>query len=255
MMRFIIYAFFLLLSIGLLSSCRSAKPAKFLMLTADSIKYWNLTDGKFGIAYKKNHSFVEYDGKGMIYTDCISYKYFDIYHDSIRYFYGGREGIKTRDKLYYNADRIIKLTEDTLVLASCGKDARQRVFEKSKNQNIVLTVRPEERWGFKYPKLRKDINVDSIFSSLYTSVPKIAAPEQFSAQAYMLIGKDGDVANIDLKDCYPPRNEYPIFFDMLMSKIRLLKFVPARIEQDGKISETFEFNVALPISSKKKESR
>lgn len=71
MMRFIIYAFFLLLSIGLLSSCRSAKPAKFLMLTADSIKYWNLTDGKFGIAYKKNHSFVEYDGKGMIYTDCI----------------------------------------------------------------------------------------------------------------------------------------------------------------------------------------
>lgn len=71
----------------------------------------------------------------------------------------------------------------------------------------------------------------------------------------MLIGKDGDVANIDLKDCYPPRNEYPIFFDMLMSKIRLLKFVPARIEQDGKISETFEFNVALPISSKKKESR
>ena len=142
-----------------------------------------------------------------------------------------------------------------MVLASCGKDARQRVFEKSKNQNIVLTVRPEERWGFKYPKLRKDINVDSIFSSLYTSVPKIAAPEQFSAQAYMLIGKDGDVANIDLKDCYPPRNEYPIFFDMLMSKIRLLKFVPARIEQDGKISETFEFNVALPISSKKKESR
>ena len=65
MMRFIIYAFFLLLSIGLLSSCRSAKPAKCLMLTADSIKYWNLTDGKFGIAFKKNHSFVEYDGKGM----------------------------------------------------------------------------------------------------------------------------------------------------------------------------------------------
>jgi hypothetical protein len=147
--------------------------------------------------------------------------------------------------------KILKLTEDTLVIKRKGVHGRT-IYIKSKDQSSPLkpALNPYNRRAADY-----GVSVDSLLEMAYslycTYREKKACPDTMLLLVKLKLNEEGKVVMAKYK-CTPPDSAtYADFYDVFLSFVKSLPFTP---ERDIETKETFESTIILPFSFFAKES-
>ena len=233
---------------------RGQKVAGYIsLLTADSIKYWDYESGRLGVALQKRGlEYMEYDERRhrvYVIRACMWLSTF--------FSVDKRRTLKVfRYSSHYPAEldwegKILKLTEDTLVIKRKGVHGRT-IYIKSKDQSSPLkpALNPYNRRAADY-----GVSVDSLLEMAYslycTYREKKACPDTMLLLVKLKLNEEGKVVMAKYK-CTPPDSAtYADFYDVFLSFVKSLPFTP---ERDIETKETFESSIILPFSFFAKES-
>ena len=233
---------------------RGQKVAGYIsLLTADSIKYWDCVIGSWGVALQKQGlEYMEYDeGRHREYVTraCMWLStFFSV--DQRRTLKVFRYSSRYPAELDWKG-KILKLTEDTLVIKRKGVHGRT-IYIKSKDQSSPLkpALNPYNRRAADY-----GVSVDSLLEMAYslycTYREKKACPDTMLLLVKLKLNEEGKVVMAKYK-CTPPDSAtYADFYDVFLSFVKSLPFTP---ERDIETKETFESTIILPFSFFAKES-
>ena len=232
------------------------------LLTNDSVKYWDSDNDKItGLCF---------DSNDIVY----SFEYGDIYtrenQDSCRYLTYSCQEIVCNRKYRFEKDFIILfydepcpsdvgieryeikyLTNDSMALEQKGDILS---YKKSRNQYQKLESNPVFQGGFEYARLASSTeDISGIIQSVIKeSVEKeIDTPSAFNIKIKCYIDDEGNVYknnlfSINERELTDSKNQYEnqSFYELLLSRIKTVKFVPAQNRE----KEKFYFSdVVLPI--------
>ena len=233
---------------------RGQKVAGYIsLLTADSIKYWDCTIGSWGVALQKQGlEYMEYDERRhrvYVIRACMWLStFFSV--DKRRTLKVFRYSSRYPAELDWKG-KILKLTEDTLVIKRKGVHGRT-IYIKSKDQSSPLkpALNPYNRRAADY-----GVSVDSLLEMAYslycTYREKKACPDTMLLLVKLKLNEEGKVVMAKYK-CTPPDSAtYADFYDVFLSFVKSLPFTP---ERDIETKETFESTTILPFSFFAKES-
>ena len=233
---------------------RGQKVAGYIsLLTADSIKYWDCVIGSWGVALQKQGlEYMEYDERRhrvYVIRACMWLStFFSV--DKRRTLKVFRYSSRYPAELDWKG-KILKLTEDTLVIKRKGVHGRT-IYIKSKDQSSPLkpALNPYNRRAADY-----GVSVDSLLEMAYslycTYREKKACPDTMLLLVKLKLNEEGKVVMAKYK-CTPPDSAtYADFYDVFLSFVKSLPFTP---ERDIETKETFESTTILPFSFFAKES-
>ena len=233
---------------------RGQKVAEYIsLLTADSIKYWDYESGRLGVALQKQGlEYMEYDERRhrvYVIRACMWLStFFSV--DKRRTLKVFRYSSRYPAELDWKG-KILKLTEDTLVIKRKGVHGRT-IYIKSKDQSSPLkpALNPYNRRAADY-----GVSVDSLLEMAYslycTYREKKACPDTMLLLVKLKLNEEGKVVMAKYK-CTPPDSAtYADFYNVFLSFVKSLPFTP---ERDIETKETFESSIILPFSFFAKES-
>ncbi len=233
---------------------RGQKVAEYIsLLTADSIKYWDYESGRLGVALQKQGlEYMEYDERRhrvYVIRACMWLStFFSV--DKRRTLKVFRYSSRYPAELDWKG-KILKLTEDTLVIKRKGVHGRT-IYIKSKDQSSPLkpALNPYNRRAADY-----GVSVDSLLEMAYslycTYREKKACPDTMLLLVKLKLNEEGKVVMAKYK-CTPPDSAtYADFYNAFLSFVKSLPFTP---ERDIETKETFESTIILPFSFFAKES-
>lgn len=220
------------------------------LLTGDSIKYWD-NESPCGGGYvfqKKEQRFWQYDENRCFFIVCPqdSYpRYFLIDGDTLVVSYIPS---KERSECLYLVEKILKLTEDTLIVQVIDKwdEYLPATYIKSKDQSSPLK-NPPNLYNRRVPE--PDVSKDKfgcMIDSLYNVLsPMNAFPDSVDITVKVRVNKSGKVVKIKYKDTPPDSITYHAFYSAFLLLVKNLPFKPGR---DIETKETFEMEVLLPFT-------
>ena len=233
---------------------RGQKVAGYIsLLTADSIKYWDYESGRRGVALQKQGcEYMKYDERRhreYVTRACMWLStFFSV--DQRRTLKVFRYSSRYPAELDWKG-KILKLTEDTLVIKRKGVHGRT-IYIKSKDQSSPLkpALNPYNRRAADY-----GVSVDSLLEMAYslycTYREKKACPDTMLLLVKLKLNEEGKVVMAKYK-CTPPDSAtYADFYNVFLSFVKSLPFTP---ERDIETKETFESTIILPFSFFAKES-
>lgn len=220
------------------------------LLTGDSIKYWD-DESPCGGGYvfqKKDQRFWQYDENRCFFIvcpqDCYP-RYFLIDGDTLVVSYIPS---KERPECLYLVEKILKLTEDTLIVQVIDKwdEYLPATYIKSKDQSSPLKNPPNlHNRRVPEPDVSKDkfgCMIDSLYNVLS---PMNAFPDSVDITVKVRVNKSGKVVKIKYKDTPPDSITYHAFYSAFLLLVKNLPFKPGR---DIATKETFEMEVLLPFT-------
>ena len=210
---------------------RGQKVAGYIsLLTADSIKYWDYESGRLGVALQKRGlEYMEYDERRhrvYVIRACMWLStFFSV--DKRRTLKVFRYSSRYPAELDWKG-KILKLTEDTLVIKRKGVHGRT-IYIKSKDQSSPLkpALNPYNRRAADY-----GVSVDSLLEMAYslycTYREKKACPDTMLLLVKLKLNEEGKVVMAKYK-CTPPDSAtYADFYDVFLSFVKSLPFTPER---------------------------
>lgn len=218
------------------------------LLTGDSIKYWDDESPCGGgcVFQKKDQRFWQYDENRCFFIvcpqDCYP-RYFLIDGDTLIVSYIPS---KERPECLYLVEKILKLTEDTLIVQVIDKwdEYLPATYIKSKDQSSPLKNPPNLYYRrVPEPDVPEDklwYLIDSI-CNMYR--PINACPDTMDATIEVRVNKSGEVEKIKYKDTPPDSITYHAFYSAFLLLVKNLPFKPGR---DIETKETFEMEILLP---------
>ncbi|KDR50764.1 hypothetical protein [Hoylesella loescheii] len=220
------------------------------LLTGDSIKYWD-DESPWGGGYvfqKKDQRFWQYDENRCFFIvcpqDCYP-RYFLIDGDTLIVSYIPS---KERPECLYLVEKILKLTEDTLIVQVIDKwdEFLPATYIKSKDQSSPLK-NPPNLYNRRVPEpdVSKDklsCMIDSIYNVLS---PMNAFPDSVDVTIKVRVNKSGKVVKIKYKETPPDSITYHAFYSAFLLLVKNIPFKPGR---DVETKETFEMEVLLPFT-------
>ena len=233
---------------------RGQKVAEYIsLLTADSIKYWDYKSGRRGVALQKQGlEYMEYDERRhrvYVIRACMWLStFFSV--DKRRTLKVFRYSSRYPAELDWKG-KILKLTEDTLVIKRKGVHGRT-IYIKSKDQSSPLkpALNPYNRRAADY-----GVSVDSLLEMAYslycTYREKKACPDTMLLLVKLKLNEEGKVVMAKYKRTPPDSATYADFYNVFLSFVKSLPFTP---ERDIETKETFESTIILPFSFFAKES-
>lgn len=220
------------------------------LLTGDSIKYWdNECSWRSGFVFqKKDQRFWQYDENRCFFIvcpqDCYP-RFFLIDGDTLIVSYIPS---KERPECLYLVEKILKLTEDTLIVQVIDKwdEYLPATYIKSKDQSSPLKNPPNlHNRRVSEPDVSKDkfgCMIDSLYNVLS---PMNAFPDSVDITVKVRVNKSGKVVKIKYKDTPPDSITYHAFYSAFLLLVKNLPFKPGR---DIETKETFEMEVLLPFT-------
>lgn len=220
------------------------------LLTGDSIKYWdNECSWRSGFVFqKKDQRFWQYDENRCFFIvcpqDCYP-RFFLIDGDTLIVSYIPS---KERPECLYLVEKILKLTEDTLIVQVIDKwdEYLPATYIKSKDQSSPLKNPPNlHNRRVPEPDVSKDkfgCMIDSLYNVLS---PMNAFPDSVDITVKVRVNKSGKVVKIKYKDTPPDSITYHAFYSAFLLLVKNLPFKPGR---DIETKETFEMEVLLPFT-------
>ena len=220
------------------------------LLTGDSIKYWdNECSWRSGFVFqKKDQRFWQYDENRCFFIvcpqDCYP-RYFLIDGDTLIVSYIPS---KERPECLYLVEKILKLTEDTLIVQVIDKwdEYLPATYIKSKDQSSPLK-NPPKLYNRRVPE--PDVSKDKfgcMIDSLYNVLsPMKAFPDSVDITVKVRVNKSGKVVKIKYNDTPPDSITYHAFYSAFLLLVKNLPFKPGR---DIETKETFEMEVLLPFT-------
>ena len=218
------------------------------LLTGDSIKYWD-DESPCGGGYvfqKKDQRFWHYDENRCFFIvcpqDCYP-RYFLIDGDTLVVSYIPS---KERPECLYLVEKILKLTEDTLIVQVIDKwdEYLPATYIKSKDQSSPLK-NPPNLYNRRVPE--PDVPEDKLWY-LIDSIcnmyrPINSCPDTMDATIEVRVNKSGEVEKIKYKETPPDSITYHAFYSAFLLLVKNLPFKPGR---DIETKETFEMEILLP---------
>ena len=218
------------------------------LLTGDSIKYWD-NESPCGGGYvfqKKEQRFWQYDENRCFFIVCPqdSYpRYFLIDGDTLVVSYIPS---KERPECLYLVEKILKLTEDTLIVQVIDKwdEYLPATYIKSKDQSSPLK-NPPNLYNRRAPE--PDVPEDKLWY-LIDSICNMyrlmnACPDTMDATIEVRVNKSGEVVKIKYKETPPDSITYHAFYSAFLLLVKNLPFKPGR---NIETKETFEMEILLP---------
>ena len=220
------------------------------LLTGDSIKYWdNECSWRSGFVFqKKDQRFWQYDENRCFFIVCTQDcypRYFLIDGDTLVVSYIPS---KERPECLYLVEKILKLTEDTLIVQVIDKwdEYLPATYIKSKDQSSPLKNPPNlHNRRVPEPDVSKDkfgCMIDSLYNVLS---PMNAFPDSVDITVKVRVNKSGEVVKIKYKETPPDSITYHAFYSAFLLLVKKLPFKPGR---DIETKETFEMEVLLPFT-------
>ena len=219
------------------------------LLTGDSIKYWD-NESPCGGGYvfqKKEQRFWQYDENRCFFIVCPqdSYpRYFLIDGDTLVVSYiPSKEG----SECLYLVEKILKLTEDTLIVQVIDKwdEYLPATYIKSKDQSSPLK-NPPNLYNRRVPE--PDVSKDKfgcMIDSLYNVLsPMNAFPDSVDITVKVRVNKSGKAVKIKYKDTPPDSITYHAFYSAFLLLGKNLPFKPGR---EIETKETCEREGGLPV--------
>jgi hypothetical protein len=218
------------------------------LLTGDSIKYWD-DESPCGGGYvfqKKDQRFWQYDENRCFFIvcpqDCYP-RYFLIDGDTLVVSYIPS---KERPECLYLVEKILKLTEDTLIVQVIDKwdEYLPATYIKSKDQSSPLK-NPPNLYNRRVPE--PDVPEDKLWylidsiCNMYRAIN--ACPDTMDATIEVRVNKSGEVEKIKYKETPPDSITYHAFYSAFLLLVKNLPFKPGR---DIETKETFEMEILLP---------
>ena len=218
------------------------------LLTGDSIKYWD-DESPCGGGYvfqKKDQRFWQYDENRCFFIvcpqDCYP-RYFLIDGDTLVVSYIPS---KERPECLYLVEKILKLTEDTLIVQVIDKwdEYLPATYIKSKDQSSPLK-NPPNLYNRRVPE--PDVPEDKLWY-LIDSIcnmyrPINSCPDTMDATIEVRVNKSGEVEKIKYKETPPDSITYHAFYSAFLLLVKNLPFKPGG---DIETKETFEMEILLP---------
>jgi hypothetical protein len=218
------------------------------LLTGDSIKYWdNECSWRSGFVFqKKDQRFWQYDKNRCFFIVCPqdSYpRYFLIDGDTLVVSYIPS---KERSECLYLVEKILKLTEDTLIVQVIDKwdEYLPATYIKSKDQSSPLK-NPPNLYNRRVPE--PDVTEDKLWymidsiCNMYRLMN--ACPDTMDATIRVRVNKSGKVEMGRYEKTPPDSITYPEFYSAFLLHVKNLPFKPGR---DIETKETFEMEILLP---------
>ena len=203
---------------------RGQKVAGYIsLLTADSIKYWDYESGRLGVALQKRGlEYMEYDERRhrvYVIRACMWLStFFSV--DKRRTLKVFRYSSRYPAELDWKG-KILKLTEDTLVIKRKGVHGRT-IYIKSKDQSSPLkpALNPYNRRAADY-----GVSVDSLLEMAYslycTYREKEACPDTMLLLVKLKLNEEGKVVMAKYK-CTPPDSAtYADFYNVFCRSLKV----------------------------------
>ena len=235
-----------LLLLSLISFNLSLARNKYYLLHSDNLKYWECRIDENtieGIIFKKDKTYIEYDGVNNFYNDLSQQ---DAIFKNMYSFRGNRIDF------FYDVDRkkvieswnVLRLTGDTLIIRE--DNGSVFTFLKAKEQNKQLKLPPQFRNGYRRPRLKDSCQLQIIMNSVFNN-DSIICPKPSIGRIIVNcdINKEGNVSSIEIQRATPSTEIYGIFYGVLLNELRKLKFVPAMDVDSG---DFFSEKINIPIS-------
>lgn len=232
------------------------------LLTNDSVKYWDSSINTItGLCFDSNEI-------------VRSFQYGDIYtrknQDSCRYFTYSCQEVACERKYRFEKDFIVffydepcpsdvgierykikYLMDDSMAFEQKGEILS---YKKSRNQYQKLESNPFSQGGFELARLASSTeDISIIIQSVIKECTEkqIDTPSTFNIKINCYIDDEGNVYknnifSINEKELSDSKSQYEhkTFYEMLLDRIKTVKFIPAQNKEKGKF---YFCNVILPI--------
>lgn len=230
----------------LISANAFSKKDRNYLLYSSNLKYWECTIEKnniVGIIFKKNKTYIEYDGIKNYYTDltpqdAIFKNMYSFKDNRIDFFYDGNR------KNLINTWIVLRLTEDTLIIRD-GTGGHTFTYLKAKEQNKQLKLPPQFRRGYQLPRLKDSCQIRAIMNYVFNR-DSIICPKPLKGRILVNcdVNKNGTVSSLELQKAIPSSEKYGIFYGLVLTELKKIQFIPAMDVDSG---ELFSEKICIPI--------
>jgi len=221
-----------------------------LLLTADSVKYWDFDKDEGGVMFRSDSCFVKYDSDRYYVPPCINSPFLN------KCFF--EDGMLTITML---GDQYKVLTVDDMNL-TLSSENDTLFLHKSEDQNTAVQTLPEIRYGYVAAKpidiedfqtntltpfFKEEMRKDSIFKEL----------NELYFIAKFRIKKDGSLESVHVIKSNFNLQQHILFVSQLEEQLERIKFSPARNEFSGEFYDStvlYSMKITIEKDSKRPQS-